>query len=773
MLINGGNDMEKYLDASLSPRERAEDLLSKMTIQEKVGQLNQRLYGFRIYERNGDEFTLTDEFKQEVARFGGLGVLYGLYRADPWADKDETTGITKELTKKAFNMVQQYILEHSRLKIPMMMSTECPHGHQAIEGGLLPVNLCAGATFHPELLEEGYEASGEELSACHVDLALMSVLDVLRDPRWGRSEECYSEDPYLSARMASAAVRGMQKADVSVVAKHFCAQGETTGGVNASAARIGERELREIHLPTMKACCEEQVEGVMAAYNEIDGVYCHANSWLLNDVLRDELGFRGIVMADGVAVDCLNAMTNDSIKSGALALNSGVDVSLWDTGFSKLDEALASNYITEEVLDRAVLRVLELKFKRGLFEHPLIEGKGHCDTDDRIKAASKAIASESVVLLKNEDELLPIHNKKKIALIGPGANEIYYQLGDYTPPVQRDACSTILDGLKAYEAEGYTIGYAKGCDFFDGTSEQFEEAMALIEESDLVVCVIGGSSSRFHGANYDVNGAAIATEKRNEMDCGEGMDCASLKIPHVQEELLQTIAALHVPVVTIILAGRPYVISEIETLSNALLYAFYPGPMGGEAIAELLFGKTAPSGRLPVSLPREVGQLPVYYNYKSSYQAMKYYDLDMSPLHTFGEGLTYTNFSYSNFCMEPVVENASEGTSKDAICSVRFHVRNEGEVSAYVVPQLYIHHVTSSVVARKRELKNFTKVMLAPGEEREITLSLSIDDLSIWGASMLRQFNVGATNIIVSDQGTDLWSATIETFENKQINIVK
>ena len=771
--------MEEYLNALLTPKERAKDLLSRMTVPEKVGQLNQRLYGFRIYERNGDDFTLTEEFKEEVKRFGGLGVLYGLYRADPWADKDETTGITKELRKKAFNQVQGYVMEHSRLKIPMMMSTECPHGHQAIDGGLLPVNLCAGATFHPELLEEGYAASGEELRACHVDLALMSVLDVLRDPRWGRSEECYSEDPYLSSKMAASAVRGMQKSEVSVVAKHFCAQGETTGGVNASAARIGERELREIHLPTMKACCEEHVEGVMAAYNEIDGVYCHANSWLLNEVLRDEMGFEGVVMADGVAIDCLNTMTGDAVKSGAVALNAGVDISLWDTGFSKLEEALERGYITMEALDQAVLRVLELKFKRGLFEHPYIEEKCEFKDDIRINEASKAIAKESVVLLKNEADLLPLRNKKKIAVIGPGADELYYQLGDYTPPVKKEKCTTILDGIRNAKDNDCDVIYEKGCNFFEGTKEQVERAIQAAKASDVVVCVVGGSSSRFHGANYDVNGAAIVSEHKNEMDCGEGMDCASLRIPQVQEELLKELAKLGIPVVTIVLAGRPYVLTEIEPASTCLLYSFYPGPMGGQAIGELLFGAYSPSGRLPVSLPRHVGQVPVYYNYKSSYQAMKYYDMEAAPLYCFGEGLTFTTFEYSNFAVETIQVVEDEGKKSEQLlenpllCNVRFTIENTGKEAAYAVPQLYVKHIVSQVVPRRRELKGFTKIMLTPGEQKEVILSLNKKDLSVWGPSMKQELNEGKTNVIIADMGHDQFTALLELETEDRISIVE
>ena len=354
--------MEAYQNAALSPEERAKDLLGKMTLQEKVGQLNQRLYGFRIYERQGEEFTLTEEFKEEVERMGGLGVLYGLYRADPWADKDEKTGIVLELSAKAYNIVQKYVIDHSRLGIPMMMSTECPHGHQALGGGLLPVNLAAGATFDPELLSEGYKACGKQLKSGHVDLALMSALDMARDPRWGRSEECYSEDPCLAASMAKAAVTGMQSTGVGSVAKHFCAQGETTGGVNASAARIGERELREIHFPSAKACCEAGVEGIMAAYNEIDGVYCHMNHHLLTEILREEFGFNGIVMADGMALNRLKENIGDAPQAAALALTAGVDVSLWDGVFPCLDEAVEKGLLAESALDEAVRRVLTVSY---------------------------------------------------------------------------------------------------------------------------------------------------------------------------------------------------------------------------------------------------------------------------------------------------------------------------------------------------------------------------------------------------------------------------
>ncbi|MCI6851877.1 MAG: beta-glucosidase, partial [Clostridiales bacterium] len=278
--------MYPYQNPSLSPEERAQDLLSRMTLDEKVGQLSQRLYGFRCFTREGDEITLTDEFREEVARYSGLGALYGLHRADPWSGRTFETGLDGALSPKAANMVQKYVISHSRLGIPVLLSTECPHGHQALDGWLLPVNLAAGASFSPELVKEAAKVSGRQLREMGIHLALVSALDVLRDPRWGRSEECFGEDPYLAGQMAGAVVEGIRSQGVAVVAKHLCAQGETTGGVNASAARIGPRELREIHLPPVKACVEAGAEAFMAAYNEIDGTYCHANHWLLTELLR-------------------------------------------------------------------------------------------------------------------------------------------------------------------------------------------------------------------------------------------------------------------------------------------------------------------------------------------------------------------------------------------------------------------------------------------------------------------------------------------------------
>ena len=715
--------MEKYQDAALSPRERAEDLLEKMTLKEKVGQLNQRLYGFRIYERDGENVTFTEEFREEVEKMGGLGVLYGFYRADPWADKDENTGITTGLSGKAYNALQKYVLDHSRLGIPVMMSSECPHGHQALGGGLLPVNLAAGATFDPEALKEGYEACGRQLKSGHVELALMSALDVLRDPRWGRSEECYSEDPYLSSRMAAAAVTGMQSEGVSCVAKHFCGQGETTGGVNASAARIGEQELREIHFPAMQACCDAGVDGVMAAYNEIDGVYCHGNPWLLRDVLREEMGFQGIVMADGLAVDFLKNTEGDTLHAGTTALKAGVDVGLWDESFSRLGEAVEKGLVDEKLLDEAVLRVLELKFKRGLFEHPYMEENMLEAEEAGINAASLKLARESAVLLKNEKQVLPLKDHyKKIALIGYHAADRYAMLGDYTPPMPESSCVTVLSGMKNEAPEGVSVEYAMGSGFNQADGAELEKALKLAKESDVIVVAAGGSSSRFGGAVFDENGAVSKESGSLSMDCGEGMDSAMCHIPAAQEELILELSKLGKPLVVLLIAGRPYCIEEIEKASDAVLYSFYPGPMGGKALADLVYGNCCPSGRLPASLPRHVGQLPVYYNSRSSSTAA-YRDMESLPLHTFGEGLSYTGFSISDV-RTAFVETEEKHLDRDSGIRVSFRIKNTGDQEGTAVPLLFSRRLQGSPVPRVKELKAFTRVELKAGEEKEVSLTV-------------------------------------------------
>ena len=742
-------------------RAKAKELLANMTLQEKIGQLNQKLYGFGIYERNGDEISFSQEFKDEVEKYGGLGTLYGLYRADPWSQKDYENGLYGENAVKAYNQMQEYVLEYSRLNIPALLSTECPHGHQALDSYLLPVNLNMGATFHPELIHSAYSVCGKQLRQMGVDLALISLLDVVRDPRWGRSEECFSEDPYLCSRMAEQIVKAVQDEGVSVVAKHFAAQGECTGGINASAARIGERELREIHLPAMKACADAGVDGVMAAYNEIDGVFCHANHHLLTDILRDEMGFDGVVMADGCAIDQLNVVTGDCVRSGAAALRAGVDIGLWDEAYGHLDEALEKGYITEEDIDRAVLRVLELKVKRGLFESPLLDENQKPEEYSYEKyPQALQIARESVVLLENRNDILPLSKEtRKIAVIGPNADAVYNQLGDYSPQVKRENCSTVLDGVRSYL--GDKAVYARGCGVFDGTQEELEEAVKLAEQSDITILVLGGSSSRFGEVSFDANGAAIS-EHGVSMDCGEGVDTAELSLPAVQRELAEKIFATGSKVITVIIGGRAYALDEVAEKSDAVLYGFYPGMQGGKAIGEILFGEVNPSGRLPVSLPRCTGQLPVYYNYKNSYRSMHYYNIPDGAAYTFGYGKSYTNFEYEDISFGKK-DVAIEELHKNGI-QAEMSIKNIGEQDGYAVPLVYIAGEQGSVVRRAKELKGFQKIWLKKGESKKVSIFLPSEAFAVWNSEMKFTVEPGRVQIILEEMGQTVGSETLNLF---------
>lgn len=754
--------MKAYQNKQLSTTERSQDLLSRMTLREKVGQLNQRLYGFSSYECQNGEIQLTQELIDEVRQYGGMGALYGLYRADPWSKRDDLNGITPELARKAYNLVQHCVLENSRLGIPTLMSSECPHGHQALGGYMLPVNLCAGAAWNPKLLYDAFSVCGRQMQAMGVDLGLLSVLDVLRDPRWGRCEECYSEDPYLSARLAESAVTGCQSSGVTVVAKHFCAQGEGKGGVNASAASIGPRELREIHLPSAKACCKAGVGGIMAAYNEIDGLPCHANPALLRGILREEFGFDGIVMADGTAIDRLDKLAGDNVKSGAMALRAGVDMSLWDTGFSNLEEAVQKGYATEQELDEAVLRVLKIKFERGLFEHPFLDESVPSEdfSYDRYPQ-SLELARQGIVLLKNEDGILPLTQNQpiKLAVIGPNADNIYAQLGDYSPPVHPQNAVTVKQGLERFGGEQVTTRYARGCGIFDGTDEEMEEAALLAAQSDIIVMVLGGSSSRFSGTRFDINGAAL-TDGSKEMDCGEGVDCSNLRLTGRQEELLKRVAAAGKPVVTALIAGRPYSVPEVAAQSSALLAAFYPGPMGGQAIAELLLGIIEPGGRLPVSMPRSSGQLPVYYNSRSSYHAMGYHDQPDSPLYAFGVGLSYTQFAYTQVRLSD--KTVTIDRLKAKAIEVTFTIQNTGIRAGWTVPSLYIHGLTGSVVRRIKELRAFDKCFLKAGETSSFRFQLGYQELAIWDAAVRFTVEPGAVQLLLEDGGKRLWQEELQ-----------
>ncbi|MFF0161291.1 glycoside hydrolase family 3 N-terminal domain-containing protein [Streptomyces sp. NPDC005263] len=702
-----------YRDPAAPLDARVRDLLSRMTLREKVGQLNQRMYGWDAYRRTPDgRFELTEALHAETERFAGLGALYGLQRADAWSGVDHTGGPGVADGAALAGLVQRHVVERSRLGIPALFVEEVPHGHMALDGTVLPVNLAVGAAWDPDLYERAAAHAAAELRARGGHVALVSALDIARDPRWGRTEECFGEDPHLAARLTEALVRGMQgehtqrfAADKApVVLKHFAAQGATVGGRNSAESEVGPRELHEIHLPAARAGVRAGAAAVMAAYNEVDGMPCCGNRALLTGLLRDDWGFDGLVMADGLALDRLARVTGDTVSAGALALDAGVDLSLWDESFTHLEEAVERGLVDEGVLDAAVSRVLGLKFRLGLFE----QTGTTTSFPSGGREVSTALARAAITLLRDDAGTLPIAaSVSRIAVLGPQSATFAHQSGDYTAPQRPGAGAGVLDGLRRLAPPGVDIRHAQGCALTGGDLSGVPEAVAAAAASDLAVLVLGGSSARTPDTEFDANGAARATV--SEMTCGEGADLAGLRLGAAQYALMDAVVATGTPTAVVLIQGRPHVVPDTDA---ALLTAWYPGPWGGEAIAEVLLGIAEPAGRLPVSVPRSAAQLPVYYNHKDV-EYGSYVDESAEPRYSFGHGLSYTSFGY--------------GPPRLSGRTVEVEVTNTGQRYGRTVVQVYLRRLITSVWPRALELCAFEGVGLAPGERRTVTLTVGGD----------------------------------------------
>lgn len=730
-----------YQNPKLTIRQRVEDLLSRMNIAEKVGQVNQHLYGWECYEKNGDKIELTEKLKEHVKWGGGLGALYGLFRSDPWSKTDYKNGIPAKESWKVANLVQEYVLQHSRWKIPVLLVEECPHGHQGLDGISYPTNIGRGNTFNVALLEQSSRLMAKELAAKGVHLALVSTLDLAKDPRWGRTEECFGEDPILSARFSEAVVRGFQgeiisekvsfldqtveeinkkKDQIGVVLKHCIAQGEALGGHNSGTVTIGRREFSDIYGPLLKST--RNAVGVMAAYNDIDGVPCHINRALFEQTLRKEIGYQGIVMADGVALDRLADVFTDKKTAAAYALAAGIDLSLWDETYTKIAEAIDDQVVDEKLLDQAVRRVLSVKFLLGLFEQPFANDPK--EYWDHLMVESEHLnletAKESITLLKN-DGILPLDQQvKNIAVIGPNAHDVYHLLGDYSAPQTEDRLKkTIVQEIKT-EFPQSKVSYAQGCEVRnkEDQEEKLLEAVTLAQNSDVIIAVLGGSSARNFDMEFLRNGAV--SSKGINMDSGENVDVASLSLGGYQEQLIEQLYQLGKPIITILVQGRPYDLMKIESFTNAIATAWFPGQEGGKAIAQMISGRNNPSGRLSLSYPRNSRQLPVYYYQRAASKQENYYDLSGSPFYPFGHGLSYTTFEYSQMEVKTDIDKV--------IISIK--VKNTGSVSGKTSTLVYVRLIDGAVIQRTKLLKAFRKDELRSQEERLLVFELTSEDFS-------------------------------------------
>ena len=730
-----------YQNPKLTIRQRVEDLLSRMNIAEKVGQVNQHLYGWECYEKNGDKIELTEKLKEHVKWGGGLGALYGLFRSDPWSKTDYKNGIPAKESWKVANLVQEYVLQHSRWKIPVLLVEECPHGHQGLDGISYPTNIGRGNTFNVALLEQSSRLMAKELAAKGVHLALVSTLDLAKDPRWGRTEECFGEDPILSARFSEAVVRGFQgeiisekvsfldqtveeinkkKDQIGVVLKHCIAQGEALGGHNSGTVTIGRREFSDIYGPLLKST--RNAVGVMAAYNDIDGVPCHINRALFEQTLRKEIGYQGIVMADGVALDRLSDVFTDKKTAAAYALAAGIDLSLWDETYTKIAEDIDNQVVDEKLLDQAVRRVLSVKFLLGLFEQPFAnDPKEYWDhLMEESEHLNLETAKESITLLKN-DGILPLDQQvKNIAVIGPNAHDVYHLLGDYSAPQTEDRLKkTIVQEIKT-EFPQSKVSYAQGCEVRnqEDQEEKLLEAVTLAQNSDVIIAVLGGSSARNFDMEFLRNGAV--SSKGINMDSGENVDVASLSLGGYQEQLIEQLYQLGKPIITILVQGRPYDLMKIESFTNAIATAWFPGQEGGKAIAQMISGRNNPSGRLSLSYPRNSRQLPVYYYQRAASKQENYYDLSGSPFYPFGHGLSYTTFEYSQMEVKTDIDKV--------IISIK--VKNTGSVSGKTSTLVYVRLIDGAVIQRTKLLKAFRKDELRSQEERLLVFELTSEDFS-------------------------------------------
>ncbi|WP_235847595.1 glycoside hydrolase family 3 N-terminal domain-containing protein [Paenibacillus tuaregi] len=735
--------MLTYKDKTKSVEERVEHLLKLMTTEEKVGQLVQP-FGWLTYENREGTVTLSDSFKEQVAQ-GGVGSLYGVLRADPWTGVTLENGLSAREGAEAVNLIQRYAVEQSRLGIPILIGEECSHGHMAIDGTVFPVPLLLGSTWNVPLYREMCRAVAKETRAQGGAVTYSPVLDVVRDPRWGRTEECFGEDPYLIGEFAAAAVEGLQgegldsQNSVAATLKHFAGYGSPEGGRNAGPAQMGWRELLEKDLYPFQRAVEAGAASIMPAYNEIDGIPCTVHTGLLDGVLRKMWGFDGMVITDCGAINMLadgHDTAEDGPDAAIQAIRAGIDMEMSGEMFGKyLVDAVNDGQLEMDVLDQAVRRVLALKFRLGLFEQPYADPKraeeviGH---PEHIRLA-RQLAAEGAVLLKNEGVLPLSKAAGRVAVIGPNADQGYNQLGDYTSPQPKSKVATLLRGiLGKFPDDEERVLYAPGCRIRGGSKEGFEQALHCASQADIVVMAVGGSSARDFGEgtiDLRTGASTVSDESWSDMDCGEGIDRMTLTLSGVQLELMQEIHKLGKPVVVVYINGRPIAEPWVDEHADAILEAWYPGQEGGYAIADILFGDVNPSGRLTVSIPKHVGQLPVYYNGKRS-RGKRYLETDSSPRYPFGYGLSYTSFSYSNLRL-----SASEISEGDTV-RAEVDVTNTGSREGAEVVQLYISDVVSSVTRPLKELKGFEKIELKPGETRTVVFTIGSEHLQFIGLDM-------------------------------------
>ena len=750
-----------YHDASYSTQERVENLLSQMTVNEKLAQLGSKW----VFELMEDQQFSATKAQSEIPH--GIGQITRIAGASNVAPNEGAT---------LANTIQGYLVNNTRLGIPAIVHEECCSGYMAKGATVFPQAIGVASTWDEELTEAMGEVIRIQMRTVGGHQALAPVLDISRDPRWGRVEETFGEDPYLVSQLGSAYVKGIQGPDMAsgiiATGKHFVGYGLPEGGRNWAPVFLPERELLEIFVRPFEVAIQSAgLRSIMNAYHEMDGVPCGASKALLTDLLRNRLGFDGLVVSDYFAVDMLFAyhhVVANKREAATLALEAGINVELPSTDCygDPLREAVEANEISMDIIDIAVARILEMKFQLGLFENPFVDATEAIkvfDTPEQRDLARK-IAQKSMVLLKNEGDLLPLDKTiKKLAVIGPNADSVRNLMGDYSYPahvetlLENDAFNTfdspeppdielvdrpvemlsILESIRQKVSAQTEIAYAQGCEVNGTSTAGFAEAVEVAQQADVVILAVGGKSGL-----------------TDDCTCGEARDRADINLPGVQDQLVQAIAETGKPVVLVLVNGRPLTVVWAAEHVPAIIEAWLPGEEGANAIADVLFGDCNPGGKLPITFPRAVGQIPIFYNHKPSggrsHWKEDYVDTLVKPLFPFGFGLSYTQFEFTN------LQISTDTVSAGDTVTISVDVANQGDRAGDEVVQLYIHYTGTSVTRPVKELKGFQRISLDAGESQQVVFQLAVNELAFFDQAMQRVVEAGVVEVMLGSSAVDI-----------------
>ncbi len=759
-----------YKDASQPVAARVEDLLRRMTLEEKVAQM------IGIWEKKGDIQDAKGNFSAAKATRvfpNGLGQITRPSDKRGVTASNNAAGVaadavnrTAQETADYINAAQRWAVEQTRLGIPMIMHEEALHGYVARGATSFPQSIALASSWDPALVERVFGVAAREMRARGANLALAPVVDVARDPRWGRIEETYGEDPHLVGEMGLAAIRGFQgttlplKPDkVMVTLKHMTGHGQPENGTNVGPANISERTLRENFFPPFERAVKElPVQAVMASYNEIDGIPSHANKWLLDDVLRREWGYKGSVVSDYFAIKELNTRHRmygtDMAAAGRRALEAGVDMELPDAdGWSTLAAMVKSGQVPQAQVDNAVRRILTMKFQMGLFENPYADARtaeAKTAAPDAIALAREA-AVRSMVLLKNRNNILPLDPARVGRMLVVGTHARDTPIGGYSD-VPRHVVS-VLEGMQQAAQGRFSVDYAEGVRLTRSrqwaadkvelvppaeNAPLIEEAVRKAAQSDTILLVLGQNEQ-------------LSREAWADNHLG---DRQKLDLIGEQNELARRLFATGKPVVVVLLNGGPLAATYLEANAPAIVEGWYLGQETGNAVADVVLGRANPGGKLPVSVPRSEGQLPIFYNHKPTSRRGYLFD-STAPLYPFGYGLSYTSFDVG----APRLAKATIG--RDDTVRVSVDVANTGRRAGDEVVQLYVRDDEATVTRPVLELKHFQRVTLQPGEKRTVTFDLKPADLAFWNVDMHRVVEPGTFTISAGNSSTSLKTATL------------